>query len=112
MNWNPKREKRVKRHSLGYRVPKDRQLVTLEVPRPGDVTLVTDTLYVVRCPSCEKVFNGATEWESTSAFSQHNDDQHPNMPNQHEVPDWFRTLMEKREADIAKLQYNHEDHDY
>lgn len=112
MNWDPEREERVKRHSLDYSVPRDRQLDSLEVERPGKVILISDTLYVVRCPSCEEEFRYPTEFQATEAFSEHADEEHPQMPKQHELPGWFRSIMQSRVADIAKLQYDHEDHDY
>jgi hypothetical protein len=112
MNRDPDRDERVKYHGLEYRVPRDRQLDSLEIHRPGDVVVITDTLFPVHCPYCERRFEESTEWASMVAFSDHHEEKHPDMPAQYEVKSWFRSLMKKREADIAKLKYEHEDHDY
>lgn len=108
MNWNPEQENRIKRHSLDYRVPRDRQLVSLEIDRPGEIVVITDTLFPIRCPTCDTLFEKPTEWQSTHAFTEHNDEQHPQMPGQYVVPSWFRELKEKGEADIYDLMHGYE----
>jgi hypothetical protein len=108
MDWNPDREKRIKRHSLAYRVPRDRQLASLEIDRPGEIVVVTDTLFPVRCPTCDNLFEKPTQWQSSHAFNEHNDEQHPQIPSQYDVPSWFRELKEEGEADIIDLMRNYE----
>lgn len=112
MNWHPEREERVKRHSLDYRVPRDRQLDSIEISRPGDVTVVTDTLFPVYCDLCDTLFTGPTNARSVGEYTEHMEAEHPQMPKQYIMPDWFREMKHNREADIFKLQYDNEDHDY
>lgn len=112
MDWNPKREKRIKRHDLDYTLPRDRQIDHIKVNRPGEAILVTDTVFPIYCLTCDEMFRKPTKWQSEHAHSEHIDEEHPDAPRQYEIPTWFRRLIESREADISKLQHDHEDHDY
>lgn len=102
----------MKRHSLGYRVPRDRQLDSLVI-HPDGVTIVTDTVYPMECVYCDTTITGPTKTQSDELFREHMEEEHSGMSvtNQYDEPDWFREQRDQREADIAKLMYDTKDHD-
>lgn len=113
MNWDPDRDERLRRHSLDYRVPRDRQIISIEIISSGDAVLITDTRYPMDCIYCDEQVNGPTKVQSTELYRDHMEEQHPgfDIQNQYDLPDWFREMMQSREADIARLQHDHEEHD-